>query len=119
MKASSLHDAIAEADADTADLLRRLAMSDDVDEIDLPGTLMELVRSAASRAIRDLDNEIRQIDATSGADELRARAATSAWARGELELLRDPVVVPGQASPATDAVERLLAWLCPPEPEAT
>ena len=38
--------------------------------------------------------------------------------RYSMTLLRDPILVPGQASLATDAVERLLAWLCPPEPEA-
>jgi hypothetical protein len=44
---------------------------------------------------------------------LKDRVATSVWAKGELELLRDPIVTPERASPATEAVERLLAWLCP------
>jgi DNA primase len=116
--ASSLHEAIAQAEPDAAELLRRLAVADAVEEIDLQGTLMELVRAGTTRAIRDLDNEIRRIDPATGAVELKDRVATSGWAKGELELLRDPVMTPERASPATDAVERLLAWLCPPEPEA-
>jgi hypothetical protein len=113
-----LHDAIAQAQPDAAELLRRLAVAEAVEEIDLQGTLMELVRAGTTRAIRDLDNEIRRIDPATGAVELKDRVATSVWAKGELELLRDPIVTPERASPATEAVERLLAWLCPPEPEA-
>jgi hypothetical protein len=116
--ASSLHEAIAQAEPDATELLSRLAVADAVDEIDLQGTLMELVRAGATRAIRDLDNEIRRIDPVTGAVELKDRVATSVWAKGELELLRDPIMTQDRATPATEAVERLLAWLCPPEPEA-
>jgi DNA primase len=118
LNAASLHDAIAHAESDAAELLSRLAVAQAVEEIDLQGTLMELVRAGTTRAIRDLDNEIRRIDPVESPAELRDRVATSAWAKSELELLRDPVMTPDRSSPATDAVERLLAWLCPSQPEA-
>ena len=114
---NSLLEAIEKSDPAAADLLRRLAMSDDVDAIELPGTLLELVRTAATRAIRDVDAEIRRLDPVADAPALGAQVKTSAWAKGELELLRDPVLVPGQPSPAMDAVGRLLAWLCPSDLE--
>jgi DNA primase len=114
---ASLLEAIEKADPAAADLLRRLAMSDDVDSIELPGTLLELVRAAATRAIRDLDTEIRRLDPTVDAAALATEVKTSAWAKGELELLRDPLLIPGQPSPAMDAVGRLLAWLCPSDLE--
>ena len=114
---ASLLEAIEKADPAAADLLRRLAMSDDVDEIELPGTLLELVRSAVTRAIRDVDTETRRLDPVADAPALATQVKTSAWAKGELELLRDPVLVPGQPSPAMDAVARLLAWLCPSDLE--
>ena len=114
---TSLHEAIERAEPDAAELLRRLTMADDVDSIELAGTLIELVRVAVTGAIRELEADTRRMEAAFDAAGLKEGVETTAWAKGELERLRDPVLIPGQPSSAMDAVERLLAWLCPPRQE--
>ena len=117
VSSTSLHEAIEGAEPDAAELLRRLTMADDVDAIELAGTLIELVRAAVTRAIRELEAETRRMEAASDAAGLKERVETTAWVKNELEQLRDPMLIPGQPSPAMDAVGRLLAWLCPPREE--
>jgi hypothetical protein len=108
-KASELHEAIAQAPAPAAELLRRLVVSDGADDIDAEGTLVALVREATLRALAEIDVEAR----LAGGEEtvLAAASQTSRWLKEELEVLRDPVYQPGVPSLAVDAAERLLAWL--------
>jgi DNA primase len=106
---TNLYDAIASSEPATAQLLSRLAASDVADELDAEGTCIELIRAAVDRVISDINARGRQADGQESV--LREGLATTSWLKLELENLRDPVLVPGDASSAVQAAERLLAWL--------
>jgi DNA primase len=103
--------AIEQADPEAGDLLRRLAVSEVPDELDITGTYIELVRSACERVLRELEAEGRLAEQEGRGDDVVAVLTTGAWLRTELEILRDPLVRPVGASDAEDAARRLVAWL--------
>ncbi len=107
--ADELITAIDHADPDASDLLRRLAVSDGAEEIDVTGTLIELVRTAATRELYSLE-----VDARLGADDEDALGQASiktGWLKSELEQLRDPAESSLLASRAHDSALRILDWL--------
>ncbi len=108
-RADELHQAIDLAEPDAAELLRRLVVSDGAADIDAHGTLIELVRSAASPALRDLEVEARL-----RADDIAAfteASAKSRWLKAELETLRDPPESSELAMGAFESAMRILSWL--------
>jgi DNA primase len=114
---ANLTEAINIADPDSGDLLRRLAVSEIPDELDVGGTYIELVRAASERVLRELEAEGRVAEQAGRADDLVAVLNAGAWLRTELETLRDPLVRPGTASGAEEAAQRLVAWLTQREQE--
>ena len=106
----SLHEAIAHAGPDAADLLSRLAVADESGDIDIDGTFISLVRIASTRALAEVDSGAR-LNGQADEEGLVDASATTRWLKEELEQLRDPILRPGHRSPAVDAAERLLAWL--------
>ena len=114
---ANLTEAINTADPDSGDLLRRLAVSEVPDELDVGGTYIELVRAASERVLRELEAEGRVAEQEGRADDVVAVLTAGAWLRTELETLRDPLVRPGTASGAEEAAQRLVAWLTQREQE--
>ncbi len=107
--AEELHGAIDSADDEASELLRRLVVSDGAEEIDVNGTLIELVRAAATRALVDLEVEARlHADEAALVGEVANR---SAWLKAELEALRDPGEAGARANFAVASAQRILAWL--------
>jgi hypothetical protein len=101
--AATLHEAIETADPQAADLLQRLAVEEtgaDADDV-----MIRLVERAGSRALRDLQIEMRQ--ATS--DQHVAYAGTIAWLKVALETMRTDDVTKRPA--AVEAEERLVGWI--------
>jgi DNA primase len=108
-EAEELHQAIDQADPDAGELLRRLVVSDGSEDIDVMGTMIELVRTATTRALLQLEGEARL-----RADEpnaLRETSEMSGWLKAELEQLRDPSESSPLATRASESALRLLAWL--------
>ena len=60
--------------------------------------------------LRRLEAEAR-LAAREGDASLEVLQRHSAWVSGQLQHLRDPVLVPGLPSAARDAARALLAWL--------
>jgi hypothetical protein len=114
---ANLTEAINTADPDSGDLLRRLAVSEVPDDLDVGGTYIELVRAASERVLRELEAEGRVAEQEGRADDVVAVLTAGAWLRTELETLRDPLVRPGTASGAEEAAQRLVAWLTQREQE--
>ncbi len=110
--------AIQKADPEAGDLLRRLAVSEVPDDLDVTGTYIELVRAAGERVLRELESEGRLAEHEGRADDVVTVLTAGAWLRTELELLRDPLVRPGDASGAEEAAKRLVAWLTQRQQEA-
>jgi len=108
---NALHEAVDNAAPAVAELLRRMAVSDDTESIDADGTFIELVRIAVTAALGELDATTRLASAGGEPEVLAALSTRIRWVKSELELLRDPLVLPGHVSPAIEAAERLLAWL--------
>ena len=107
--AEELLQAIDQAEPEAAELLRRLVVSDGAAEIDAHGTLIELVRSAATPALRDLEGEARlKVDDAVGFAEASAK---SSWLKAELEFLRDTPESSDLAIGAFESAMRILAWL--------
>ncbi len=114
-RADELHQAIDMAEPEVAELLRRLAVSDGAADIDAHGTLIELVRSAATPALRDLEVEARlRVDDITAFTEASER---SRWLKAELEALRDPPESSELAMGAFESAMRILAWLRATYPE--
>ncbi|HZT64459.1 MAG TPA: DNA primase [Acidimicrobiales bacterium] len=96
--ASTLHDAIAEAEPDAAALLQRLAVEDADDDPD--DVTAQLVRLGALGALTELE-----ADARAGGDEQFAKTAqVMTWLKLEIEALSDP-------HEQIEASRRLVAWL--------
>jgi len=114
---ANLTEAINKADPDSGDLLRRLAVSEVPDELDVSGTYIELVRAASERVLRELEAEGRVAEQEGRAEDVVAVLTAGAWLRTELETLRDPLVRPGAPSSAEEAAQRLVAWLTQREQE--
>jgi DNA primase len=101
---ANLHDAIAGADPEAADLLRRIAVEapflDDDDLGDpVDAVVTQLVRVAGRRSLGEL-----QAQARSGTGDLRTVADETVRVRLLLEALDDPRV-------GREATDRLVAWL--------
>jgi hypothetical protein len=105
--AATLHDAIAEADPQTADLLQRLAV-EEVDE-DADDVMVRLVEVAGRRALADLQTEMR---AAAPSDQ-GAYVASMNWLQLAVEALRTPDGSPvgRNADPDLAAERRLVAWI--------
>jgi len=116
--AASLAQAIERADPEASDLLRRLAVSEGPDELDVTGTYIELVRTASEKVLREFEAEGRVAEQEGRSEDVVAVLTTGAWLRTELEILRDPLVRPGGTSSAEDAAKRLVAWLTQRQQEA-
>jgi len=107
--AEELHQAIDQAEPEAAELLRRLVVSDGAAEIDAHGTLIELIRSAATPALRDLEVEARlKVD---DVEAFSLASTKSRWLKAELESLRDPPESSDLAIGAFESAMRILAWL--------
>ncbi len=94
--AGSLHDAIAGADPEVADLLQRLAVEDadeDVDEV-----VIRLIERAGGRALADLERDARR------SSRPQDYGAVIAWLKLALEDVRN-----GQSG--QDGESPLVAWL--------
>jgi hypothetical protein len=94
--APDLHDAIAGADPEVADLLQRLAVEDadeDVDEV-----VIRLIERAGARALADLERDARN------ADRPQDYGAVIAWLKLALEDVRSGQSGQGDESP-------LVGWL--------
>jgi len=100
--ASTLHEAIDAADPQTADLLQRLAVEDS--EAAAGDVMTRLVERAGQRALKELQAQMRQVDASAQADF----APTIAWLKLALESLRPE---DGKLADATDAQKGLVRWL--------
>jgi DNA primase len=109
--ATELHEAIERAPSRAAALIRRLATFGTTEDIDPDGVLLELVRNAASKAVTEAQADARRGALAGDLDAVAAAGGRVRWLKEELELLRDPVQVPGRASVAIEAAHRLLAWL--------
>ena len=115
---TGLAEAIEQADPEAGDLVRRLAVSEVPEELDVAGTYIELVRAACERVLRELEAEGRVAEREGRSEDVVAVLTAGAWLRTELETLRDPLVRPGGASGAEDAAHRLVAWLTQHRQEA-
>jgi hypothetical protein len=109
--AAELHEAIDTARPEIGDLIRRLATSADADQLDVAGTYIELARRATEVALREIEADARRAQRNEETGEQADVRELVPWVKGELELLRDPVLDPGRPSAAIDAAGRLLAWL--------
>src|SRR5271169_6659424 len=76
---AQLLDALDDAEPEAADLLRQLAVSDEADRIDVDGTMLELVRAAATRMLAELDSAARVAAADGDADRLLYTAELTQW----------------------------------------
>ena len=94
--APSLHDAIAGADPDVADLLQRLAVEDADDDVD--EVVIRLIERAGARALGDLERDARR------SSRPQDYGAVMAWLKLALEEVRS-----GQT--AQDAATPLVDWL--------
>ncbi|MDQ1397097.1 MAG: primase, partial [Acidimicrobiaceae bacterium] len=95
--AQTLHEAFEAADPGAAELLRRLAVEDtDADPEDVVGLL---VRTAATRVLRDIDAESR-----SSTDPPVRLAPSFAWLKLAMEELGEPKT-------RIPAASRLVPWL--------
>jgi DNA primase len=101
--ATTLHDAIAAADPQSADLLQRLAVEDTDAEVD--DVMGRVVERAGQRAIRQLEAEMRQADPGDQA----AFVPAVTWLKLTLEVLRSED--PGGRPAAWEAERRLVGWL--------
>ena len=110
-QSSDLHEAMESAEPDAREMLVKLAASDVPADLDPDGILVELVRTATERTLRELDSQARVAAEAGDAVGQAAVAEASAWLAGQLQLLRDPVLQPGHPLYAIDAAERLVAWL--------
>ncbi len=109
--AAELHEAIESAPTRAAVLIRRLAAFGTTEDIDPEGTFIELVRGATTRAVVDAEADARRGALAGDLDAVTRAGTVIRWLKEELELLRDPVQVPGRPSPAIEAAHRLLAWI--------
>ena len=91
--AATVHDAIAAADPDTADLLQRLAVEEAT--ADVEDVLSQLLRRAVARAVATLE-----ADARAAPEQALALSAAVGWLKVTVEDLPDP-----------DAADRLVDWL--------
>jgi hypothetical protein len=94
--AATLHEAIAAAEPEAADLLQRLAVEDTEEDPD--DVTIRLLERAGARVLADLQSEAR----SSAAPE--EYAAVIGWLKLALEELRDP-------QSGGDAEARLVPWL--------
>ena len=98
-----MHEAIARADPQAADLLQRLAVEES--DADPDDVTIRLVERAVQRELRDLQGELRQAPP----EEQAAYAPAIAWLKLGLERMRADDV--NQKETALEAEERLVAWL--------
>jgi hypothetical protein len=101
--ATTLHDAIAAADPQAADLLQRLVVEDSAAELD--DVMGRVAERAGHRAVRHLEAEMRQADPADQA----AFAPTIAWLKLTLESLRGDD--PAARTAAWEAERGLVGWL--------
>jgi hypothetical protein len=94
--ASTLHDAIAGADPEVADLLQRVAVEDTDEDVD--DVIIRLIERAGARAIRELELDAR------GSAVPEDYGRVIGWLKLALEDLRN-----GQT--CRDAEARLVPWL--------
>jgi hypothetical protein len=101
--ATTLHDAIAAADPQAADLLQRLAVEDGDAEVD--DVMARVAERAGQRAMRQLEVEMRQ---AAPADQA-GFVPTITWLKLTLETLRGED--PAARTAAREAERRLVGWL--------
>jgi DNA primase len=93
---ATLHDAVAGADPDVADLLQRLAVEDADDDVD--EVVVRLIERAGARALADLERDAR------GSSRPQDYGAVMAWLKLALEEVRSAQSGQGDAS-------ALVGWL--------
>jgi DNA primase len=105
--ADTLHDAIDDADPQTADLLQRLAVEESEEDTD--DVMVRLMEVAGGRARADLLAEMRAAPAA----EQGAYVATRTWVQLAVEELRTPDGSPvgRRVDPELKSERRLVAWL--------
>jgi DNA primase len=101
--ASTFHDAVEAADPQAAELLQRLAVEESEDDVD--DVVLRLVERAGQRALRDLQQEMRQATPA----EQAAYSPTIAWLKMSLEALRADDV--GARTGVIQAEEALVGWI--------
>jgi DNA primase len=94
--ATTLHEAIANADPDAADLLLRLAVEEAEEDAD--DVMVRLIEECGKRVVRDLEREAR------GSGRPEDYAPTVGWIKLAVEELRNPQT-------RVDAEARLVPWL--------
>ncbi|MGC9961932.1 MAG: DNA primase [Acidimicrobiales bacterium] len=108
-RATSLHEAIEGSEDDVADLLRQLAVIEP--EADADGTIVQLVRAAAIRALGDLEAEGRTAEAAGDQSRFVAVNADTKQLKSDLEVIQDTGVNQTPPRPVIEAADRLLGWL--------
>lgn len=111
-EATDLHEAIAAAPPAAAALVRQLAVEEP--EAEPFGTVLQLVRAAAERALARLETEARALDAGDVEGPPEALAGLQrrlAWLKRQLEVLREAGVDGTGRGGVREATEALLAWL--------
>jgi hypothetical protein len=106
-----LHLTIQNAPIEVGSLIRRLSSVGPTDILDPEGIFIELVRNATTQAVIESEADARRAALAGNLDGVTAAGARNRWLKEEIELLRDPVQVPGRSSAAVEAAHRLLAWL--------
>jgi DNA primase len=106
---NSLHEAIEQASEDVADLLVQLAVTEP--EALADQTIVALARTAARRALNDLNADARTAEADGDLDRLAAANSTTKWLQSELETMQEPGVNELPPPPVIEAADRLVAWL--------
>ena len=107
--ATSLHEAIEAADDETADLLRRLAVTEPDAGPGSDGDRPGEVRRPVVRAT--IEAEARQAEAESDAARVAAAGAAIPWLMSELEIVQEPGTAFRTSPAVTEAANRLVAWL--------
>ena len=113
--ASHLAEAIAIATPEAGELLSRLANSDGADELDVGGTVVQLVRSAAEAALRGLMAELRERQRSEPEAKLAERLGplidTTTWLTSSLKKMNELSGAESDAPAALAHAEGLVAWL--------
>ncbi len=109
--ASELHEAVADASPQAAELLTRLGAADLEDDADPLGTYLALCRLAGERALSALKREARLAAHQQDPDAEATLLEAPSGVQRDLELLRDATDRPVPGGPAMEAARRLVAWL--------
>ncbi len=110
--AETLHEALARAEPEAAELLGRLAAGGAADELDPEGTVIRLVREAGRSVLHGLERDARLASSREdGEMAWRQATAAHAWLRGQLAALDELGASEAGTPAALEAAMGLVAWL--------